>query len=103
MLLNEPLTLHPNTASIGIVPPSEGEDSAASFEGPHVLTNEQCVQPAQKAKLMRIPIVDSDITHQLVAHGSNSSRSSRSSNNNSNNNSSSRSSDSSSEGPSGAD
>ena len=60
---------------------------------PDVLTTEQRVQPARKAKLMCIPIVDSDIEHQLVAYGSSSSSSSSSSN----------SSDSSSEGPSGAD
>ena len=61
---------NPNNASIGIIPPFEGEDSAASFQGPNVLTMEQRVHHARKAKLMRIPIVDTDIEHRLVAHGS---------------------------------
>ena len=92
---------NPNTSSIGIVPPSEGEDSAASFLSPNVLTRERPDQPTAKAKLMRIPTVDSDIEHQLVARGSNSSSSSSS--NSSSASSSSNSSDSSSEGPSCTD
>ena len=103
---------NPNTSSIGIVPPFEGDDSAASFRGPNVVTTERRVEPARKAKLMCIPIVDGDIEHELVACGSSSSSSSssRSSNsgsskssNISSSNSSSNSSDSSSEGPFGAD
>ena len=58
----------------------------------------------EKAKLMRIPIVDSDIDHQLLAHGSCSSfnRSSSSSSSGGGSRNSSRS-DKNSEGPSGAD
>ena len=89
---------NPNTGSIGILLPSEGGDSAATFQGPHVLATEQRVQPARKAKLMRIPIGDSDIEHQLVAHGS---RNSGSCSNNSSIISSS--SDRSNEGPRGVD
>ena len=85
---------NPNTASIGIIPSSEGEGSAASFQGPDVLATEQRVQPARKAKLMCIPIVDSDIEHQLEAPGSCNSRGSSTSSSNG---------DSSSEAPAGND
>ena len=83
---------NPTTSSFGIAPPCEREDRAASFQGPGVLTTERLLQPARKAKWMCIPIVDSDIDHQLWAHWSSSSSISTSS-----------SSDNSSEGPSGAD
>ena len=98
------LAPNPNstTGSIGIIPPSEGEDSAASFQGPDVLATEQRVRSVRKPKLMCIPIVDIDIEHQLLAHGSSSSNSSSSSSNISSSSSSSSSSDNSSEGPSGA-
>ena len=36
----------PNTGSIGIMPPTEGEDNAASFQGPGLLAREQRVQLA---------------------------------------------------------
>ena len=70
---------NPNTAANGIIPSFEGDYSAASFQGPDVLATEQRVQPARKGKLMRIPIVDSDIEHQLEAPCSSSSSSSSSS------------------------
>ena len=91
---------NPDTASIGIVPPCQGEISTTSFYGRDVPTTAQRFQPARKAKLMCIPIVDSDIEQQLVAHGSSSSNSSDSSGSNSSGGSNS--SDGSSEGPSGA-
>ena len=75
-------------------------DSAASFLCTDVLATEQRVQRARNAKVMCIPIVDSDIEHQLVAHGSTSSSCNKTSSSNS---SSSGSSGSSSEGPSGTD
>ena len=75
----------------------EGAHTRRCTHKAHVLTTEQRVQPKQKAKLMRIPIVDSDIEHQLVAHGSSSSSSS------SNSSSSSSSIDNSSERPCSAD
>ena len=64
-----------NPATVDIVPPSEGEDSAASFQGPTGLNEQQRVQPMRRTKLARVPIVDSDIEQQLVGpRGSGSSR-----------------------------
>ena len=83
---------NPNPGSIRSVPASEGEDNAPSFQGPDLPAMEQRVQPAQTAKLMHIRIVDSDIEHQLAAHGSSSSNSNGSSSN-----------ESSGESPSGVD
>ena len=65
--------------TVGIVPPSEGEDSAASFQGPTGLNEHQCVQPMRRTKLACVPIVDSDIEKQLVCpRGSGSSSTSSS-------------------------
>ena len=50
-----------NPATVDIVPPSEGEDSAASFQGPTGLNEQQRVQPMRRTKLARVPNVDSDI------------------------------------------
>ena len=71
-----------NLAAVDIVPPSEGEDSGASFQGPTGLNEQQRVQPMRRTKLARVPIVDSDIEQQLVCprgSGSSSSNSSSSS------------------------
>ena len=71
-----------NPALVDIVPASGGEDSAAFFEGPRGLDEQQRVQRIRKAKLLRIPVVDSDIERSLVrplANGSSSSNSSSSS------------------------
>ena len=71
-----------NPATVDIVPPSEGEDSAASFHGPMGLNEQQRVQPMRRTKLAHVPIVDSDIEQQLVCprgSGSSSSNSSSSS------------------------
>ena len=84
-----------NPAAVDVVPPSEGEDSAASFQGPTGLNEQQRVQPMRRTKLARVPIVDSDIEQQLVCpHGSrgNSSNSSSSSSSSSSNDSGSSSS-----------
>ena len=84
-----------NPATVDIVPPSEGEDSAASFQGPTGLNEQQRVQPMRRTKLARVPIVDSDIEQQLVCprgsgnSSSNSSSSSRSSSSSSDSGSSS--------------
>ena len=58
-----------NPASVGIVPTSEVEDSATSFQGPWGLSEQQCVQPMRQAKLLRIPIVDSE--GDYIIHSSN--------------------------------
>ena len=50
-----------NPRTVGIAPPSEGEDSAASFQGPTGLNEHQRVQPMRRTKLARVPIVDSGI------------------------------------------
>ena len=81
-----------NPATVDIVPPSEGEDSAASFQGPTGLNEQQRVQPMRRTKLACVPIVDSDIEQQLVCPRGSGSSSSNSSN--SSNSSSSSSSDS---------
>ena len=84
-----------NTGSVLVVPASEAEGSAASFQGPSDVSDDQRVQPMRQAKLLRIPIVDSDIEHQLVFPKGSSSSSSRSRrNNNSSRSSSNRSSSS---------
>ena len=70
-----------NPSSVHVVPASEAEDSAASFQGPSEFIDHQRMQPMRQAKLLRIPIVDSDIEHQLVfPQGSSSSNSNSSSN-----------------------
>ena len=74
-----------NPGTVGIVPPSDGEDSAASFQGPTGLNEHQCVQPMRGTKLARVPPVDRDIEQQLVCpcgigSSSSSSKSSSSSN-----------------------
>ena len=69
-----------NPATVDIVPSSEGKDSAASFQGPTGLNEQQRVQPMRRTKLARVPIVDSDIEQQHVCprgSGSSSSNSSR--------------------------
>ena len=76
-----------NPSSVLVVPASEAEDSAASFQGPSDVSDHQCVQPMWQAKLLRVPIVDSDIEHQLVFPKGSSSSSSN--NNNSDSGSSS--------------
>ena len=55
-----------NRASIAIVPPSDGEDSASSFQGPEGMNVQELVQPMRQAKLLSIPIVGHDIEHQLL-------------------------------------
>ena len=88
-----------NTGSVLVVPASEAEDSAASFQGPSDVSDDQRVQPMRQANLLRIPIVDSDIEHQLVfPKGSSSSSSKSSSNGTSSSSSNSSSSHSSSDG-----
>ena len=80
-----------NPGTGDILPPSEGEDSAASFQGPTGLNEQQRVQPMTRTKLARVPIVDSDTEQQLVCprgSGGSSSNSSRSSNSNSSSSSS---------------
>ena len=74
-----------NPGTVGIVPPSEGEDSADSFQGPTGLNEHQRVQPMRRTKLACVPIIDSDIEQQLVCPRSNgsSSSSNRSSSNSS--------------------
>ena len=70
-----------NPGTVGIVPPSEGEDSAASFQGATGLHEHQLVQPMRRTKLAHVPIVHSDIEQQLVCPrgiGSSSSSSSSS-------------------------
>ena len=63
-----------------LYPYSEGEDSAASFQGPTGLNEHQRVQPMRRTKLARVPFVDRDIEQQLVRpRGSGSSSSSSSS------------------------
>ena len=70
-----------NPSSVLVVPASEAEDSAASFQGPSDVSDHQRVQPMRQAKLLRVPVVDSDIEHQLVFPKGNSSSSSSSSSN----------------------
>ena len=77
-----------NPGSVCVVPASEAEDSAASFQAPSEFSNHHHMQPMRQAKLLRIPIVDSNIEHQLVlpqgssnSSNSSSSRSSSSSDN----------------------
>ena len=55
-----------NLGSFLVVPPSEAEDSAASFQGPSDVSDHRRVQPMRQAKLLRVPIVHSDIEQQLV-------------------------------------
>ena len=52
-----------NPSSVLVVPASEAEDSAASFQGPSDVSDHHRVQPMRQAKLLRVPIVDSDIDH----------------------------------------
>ena len=81
-------TLDSDPSSVLVLRASEAEVIGASFQGPSDVSDHQRVQPMRPAKLLRVPIVDSDIEHQLVfPKGSSSSSSSMSS-------SSSRSSDS---------
>ena len=69
-----------NPSSVVVVPASEAEDSVASFQGPSDVSDHQRVQPMRQAKLLRVPIVDSDIEQQLVfPEGGSSSSSSNSS------------------------
>ena len=90
-----------NTGSVLVVPASEAEDSAASFQGPSDVSDDQHVPPVRQAKLLRSPIVDSDIEHQLVfPKGSSNNSSSSSSSSRSSSSSSSSSSRSSSGGES---
>ena len=72
--------LDSNASSVLVVPASEVEDNAASFQGPSDVSDHQRVQPMRQAKLLCVPIVDSDIEHQLVfPKGSGRSSSSNSS------------------------
>ena len=69
-----------NPGTIGIVPPSEGKDCAASFQGPTGLNEHQRVQPMRCTKLARVRILDNDIEQELVCpRGSGSISSSSSS------------------------
>ena len=79
-----------NAGTVGIVPASEGEDSAASFQGPTGLNEHQRVQPMRRTNLARVPIVDSDIEQQLVCPRGNGSSGSSSSSSSSSSNSDSR-------------
>ena len=65
--------------SVRVVPIFEVEDSAASFQGPSEFSDHQRMQPMRHAKLLRIPIIDSDTEHQLVFPQGSSSISSSSS------------------------
>ena len=77
--IHRPLVFNPS--SVRVVHASNPEDSAASFQGPSEFSDHRRMQPTRHAKLLRIPIVDSDIKHQFVfPQGSSSS----SNNNNSN-------------------
>ena len=71
-----------NPGSVRVVPASEAKDNAASFQGPSEFSDHQRMQPMRQAKLLRIPIVDSDIEYQLVFPQGSSSSSSSSSNDN---------------------
>ena len=71
--------LDSNPSSVLMVRASEAEDSAAPFQGTSDVSNHKRVQPMRQAKLLRIPIVDSDIEHQLVFSKGSSSSSSNSS------------------------
>ena len=75
--------LDSNPISVLVVPASEAEDTAASFQGPSDVSDHQRVQPMRQAKLLRVPIVDSDIEHQVVFPKGNSSSSSSSNSSNS--------------------
>ena len=77
-----------NPATIDIVPPSEGEESAASFQGPTGLNEQQRVQPMRRTKLACVPIIASDIEQQLVCPCGSGSSSSNSSSSSSSSNSS---------------
>ena len=69
-----------NPSSVLVVPASETEDNAASFQGPSDVSDHQRVEPMRQEKLLRVPIVDGDIEQQLVfPKGSTSSMSSGSS------------------------
>ena len=50
-----------NPSCVSVVPASEAEDNAASFQGPSDVSNHQRVPPMRQAKLLRVPIVDSDV------------------------------------------
>ena len=50
-----------NPSSILVFRASKAEDSAASFQGPSDVTDHERVQPMRQAKLLCVPIVDSDI------------------------------------------
>ena len=86
-----------NQGSVLVVPALEAEDSAASFQGPSDVSDHQRVQqPMRQAKLLRIPIVDSDMQQHLVFPKGNSSSISGSSGDSSSSSNSSSSSSSSS-------
>ena len=89
-----------NPVAVGVVLALAAEDCATSFQGPRGLSEQHCVQPMRQAKLLRIPIVDSDMEHQLVFPLGNSSSND---NNNSLSNSSSSNSSSSSDSPANDD
>ena len=70
-----------NPGPVPVVPTSEAEHSAASFQGPSDVRDHQRIQPMRQAPLLRITIVDSDIAQQPVfpkgsGIGSSSSRNS---------------------------
>ena len=88
-----------NPSSVLVVGALEAEDSAASFQGPSDVSDHKHVQPMRQAKLLRAPIVDSDIQHQLVFPNGSSSTSSSSSSASSSSNSSSSSDNGSSSNP----
>ena len=55
-----------NPGSVLVVPASQAEGNAASFQGPSDVSDHHHVQSMKQAKLLRAPIVDSDIEQQLV-------------------------------------
>ena len=74
--------LDSNPSSVLVVPASEAEDNAASFQGQSDVRDHQRVQPMRHAKLLRVPIVDSNIEHHLLfPKGSSSSNSNNGSSN----------------------
>ena len=84
-----------NSCSVHVVRGSKAEDTAAAFPGPSEFSDHRRLQPMRQATLLRMPIVDSNIEHQVVfPQGSSSNKSSNSSNNDNNNNDSASSSSS---------
>ena len=78
-----------NPSSVLVVPASEAEDSAASYQGPSDVSDHRRAQPMRQKKLLCVPFVDSNVEQQLMFPKGSKHSSSMSSNSSDSGNSSS--------------